>query len=500
MKSANFVNKTESAGRKLFVGPRLRRLREQQGWNQGQLAARLDLSLSYISQIETNQRPVTAGVLLKLAEVFGGDVAQFSEEQDQRLLAELDAALGDRTLLRESLPAAQLARLVEQAPELAQAFIALYQRHQRLQDEHAQLIDRFYGEQGAEPGGPARAWAAPLPHEEVRDFFNRHNNHLERLDLLAETLAQDLALQPAARSAALREALLQRCGVTAEVVDGWAEGAGEGGQMLRHYEPRRRHLRLPSHLSDAQQAFQLATQFALLAEPQAIAAEVSAGGFSDEATRALARQGLAHYFAGAVLLPYGAFLAAARACRYDIELLQQRFHVGFETICHRLSTLQRPGARGVPFYFVRVDQAGNISKRQSASTFHFARHGGACPLWNVHEAFAQPGRILTQVAEMPDGSRFFGIARTIERHGGGGFRAPRKQFAIGLGCDLAHARELVYADGIDLGAAAPGVPIGPGCRVCPREHCVQRAFPPAGRLLVADSDKESLVSYRFSAG
>lgn len=495
MKAANFA-KSDAPGRKLFVGPRLRRLREQLGWNQSQLAARLELSLSYISQIETNQRPVTAGVLLKLAEVFGGDVAQFSEEQDKRLLTELDAALNDRTLGHDPPHAAQLARLVEQAPELAEAYVALYQRHQRLQDEHAQLIDRFYGEQGQDLGtGQPPAWTAPLPHEEVRDIFNRRNNYIDGLDRLAEALAQDLVLQPAERAASLREALLQRCGVTVEPLT----DPGDAG-LLRHYDARRRRLSLPSHLTDAQQAFQMATQYALLAAADAFAAEVREAGFSDDATRALARQGLAHYFAGAVLLPYGAFLDAARGCRYDVELLQQRFHVSFETICHRLSTLQRNGARGVPFYFVRVDQAGNISKRQSATSFHFARHGGACPLWNVHEAFAQPGRILTQIAEMPDGSRFFGIARTIERHGSGGFRAQRKLFAIGLGCDLAHARELVYADGLDFGRSAQAVLIGPGCRVCPREHCVQRAFPPAGKLLVADSDRESLVSYRFSPG
>lgn len=495
MKSANFV-KSETSPRKLFVGPRVRRLREQLGWNQSQLAGRLALSLSYVSQIESNQRPVTAAVLLKLAEVFGGDIAQFSEEQDKRLLSELDAALRDRTLGREAPSPALVARLVEQAPELAESFVALYQRHQRLQDEHAQLVDRFYGEQGAAtgavPGPSTRAWMAPLPHEEVRDFFNRRNNHLDVLDRRAEALAAELALSPTARAAPLRALLHQRHGVTVDPLESPAEA-----DLLRRYDARRRLL-LPTHLSDAQQAFQLATQHALLAEAELLEAEMAEAGFSDPATRALARQGLAHYFAGAVLLPYGLFLAAARACRYDIELLQQRFHVSVETICHRLSTLQRAGERGVPFYFVRVDQAGNISKRQSATAFHFARHGGACPLWNVHEAFAQPGRILTQVAEMPDGSRFFGIARTIERHGGGGFRAQRKHFAIGLGCDLAHARELVYADGLDLAPAAQAVPIGPGCRVCPREHCVQRAFPPAGKTLVADSDRESLVSYLFN--
>ncbi len=472
--------------RKLFVGPRVRRLREQLGWNQGLLAERLGLSLSYVSQIETNQRPVTASVLLRLAEVFGGDVAQFSEEQDKRLLAELDSALHDRTLSRESVAPAQLARMIEQAPELVEAFLSLYQRHQRLQEEHQQTVDRFYGELGGEQ---QRMALSPLPHEAVRDHFNRRTNHIENLDKLGESLAQDLGLQPGQRVAPLRDALRQRCGVAVEVIEGASES-------LRAYDPQRRVLRLPAHLTDAQQAFQLATQYALLGAAEALDAEVADGGYADEPTRALARQGLAHYFAGAVLLPYGDFLAAARQHRYDIELLQQRFHVSFETVCHRLSTLQRPGARGVPFYFVRVDQAGNISKRQSATAFHFARHGGACPLWQVHEAFAQPGRILTQVAEMPDGTRFFGLARTIER-GGGGYQARRKQFAIGLGCELSQARELVYADGLSLDAPRNVALIGPGCRVCPRENCVQRAFPPAGKRLVADSDRESLVSYRF---
>lgn len=476
--------------RKLFVGPRLRRLREHAGWTQTHLADRLGLSLSYVSQIETNQRPVTASVLLRLAEVFGGDVAQFSEEQDKRQLAELDCALHDRTLMRESVPAAQLARMIEHAPELVEAFLALYQRHQRLQEEHQQTVDRFYGELGGEQ---QRTAASPLPHEEVRDHFNRRINHIDSLDRLAEALAQDLALQPGQRAPALREALLSRCGVSVELIEGSMD-------WLRAFDAPRRRLRLPAHLSDAQLAFQMATQYALLAGAEPLAAEVAEGGYSDDATRALARQGLAHYFAGAVLLPYGNFLDAARSCRYDIELLQQRFHVSFETICHRLSTLQRPGARGVPFYFVRVDQAGNISKRQSATAFHFARHGGACPLWQVHEAFAQPGRILAQVAEMPDGTRFFGIARTIERGGGGGYQSPRKQFAIGLGCELSQASELVYADGLSLDAPRNVALIGPGCRVCPREHCVQRAFPPAGKRLLADSNAESLVSYRFESG
>jgi predicted transcriptional regulator len=276
------------------------------------------------------------------------------------------------------------------------------------------------------------------------------------------------------------------------------ETAALAPDELRRMDAATRRLIVSPSLSDGQQAFQIATQLALVAYADVVDGEVRGAGLIDEQSAALARHGLAHYFAGALLMPYRAFLRAATDGRYDIESLQQRFHVGFESVCHRLSTVQRPGERGVPFYFVRVDQAGNISKRQSATSFHFAQQGGACPLWHVHEAFAQPGRILTQVAEMPDGTRFFGIARTVER-GGGGFLKPRKIFAIGLGCEIGHAHALVYADGLDLAQPRGAVPIGPGCRVCPRPACAQRAFPPVGKTLETDTSRESLVSYRFAA-
>lgn len=468
--------------RKLFIGARLRRLREQAGLNQAAMAGRLGLSLSYVCQLENNQRPVSAAVLLKLADVFGQELTHFSEDQDKRLLTELQVLLRDRSLVGDGITQTQIVRMVEQVPELAEAFVTLAQRHLHLQEEYGLMLDRFYGDQH-----PAQL--APLPHEAARDFFNRRNNHIERLDDAAERLAQHWQLMPGERSATVRERLKAEFGI--EVLIDSRDG------NLRQYEPRRRRLTLSPQLSDGQQVFQMASQLALVAHRADIDHELDEAKLTDEQTRALARQGLAHYFAGALLMPYGEFLAAARALRYDIQALQQRFQVGFESICHRLSTLQRSGARGVPFYLVRVDQAGNISKRQSATGFHFARHGGACPLWHVHEAFTQPGRILTQIAEMPDGTRFFGIARSIER-GGGGYRVPRKHLAIGLGCELAHAGELVYADGIDLAASQHVVPIGPGCRVCPRPDCIQRAFPPAGKWLETADLSESLVSYRFS--
>ena len=251
---------------------------------------------------------------------------------------------------------------------------------------------------------------------------------------------------------------------------------------------------MSAQLSAGQRAFQLATHLATLELNAELDKVVEGSRLSGDETRALARIGLANYAAGAIILPYRAFRAAAERSRYDIELLQRRFRVGYETVTHRLSTLQRPGARGVPFIFVRVDRAGNVSKRQSATDFHFSRIGGSCPLWNVYEAFAHPGAIQTQLAQMPDGRSYLWVARTVSRHLGG-YGTPAKTFAIGLGCDLRHAHRLVYADGLDLVAPAALTPIGPGCKICPRRDCPQRAFPAIGRALATDPNHSSVIPY-----
>jgi XRE family transcriptional regulator, fatty acid utilization regulator len=202
---------------------------------------------------------------------------------------------------------------------------------------------------------------------------------------------------------------------------------------------------------------------------------------------------LANYFAAATVLPYSRFHEIAESFRYDIERLSAYFSQSYETVCHRLSTLQRPKLRGVPFSFVRVDRAGNMSKRQSATGFHFSSAGGTCPLWNVYETFAYPGKIMVQIAEMPDGRKYLWVARTVER------RAKRygqasKTFAIGLGCELRHASRVIYADGLDLESAA-ATPIGAGCRVCERTNCPQRAFPPLGKQLDIAEHQSSIAPY-----
>jgi len=335
--------------------------------------------------------------------------------------------------------------------------------------------------------------AKPMPFEEVRDYFYARHNHIADIDELAERLAASWLLRPGDATEALEKRLGHAHGI--RVVRGNGPGSlGAAGETQRAFDPGQKVLVLSPHLTSGQAAFQMATQLAFLEAGPLINELVEQANLSGDEARRLARIGLASYFAGALILPYRPFLEQAESLRYDIELLGRSFGVGFETTCHRLSTLQRPDARGVPFFFVRVDRAGNISKRQSATDFHFSRIGGTCPLWNVYEAFAQPGKILTQLAAMPDDRAYLWIARTVSR-GYGGFGAPSKTFSVGLGCDLRHAERLVYSQGLNLKASEGFTPIGAGCKVCPRPNCPQRAFPQTGGSLQVDENCRGFAPY-----
>ena len=320
-------------------------------------------------------------------------------------------------------------------------------------------------------GHKLASFALPGTHDEVRDYFNQRHNHVAELDEAAEAIFADsgLAIGDVASRLALR--LSTRHGVRLQIAS-----TDDSELRKRRYDAETRTLRLPDHLRPGQQAFQMAVQLAELEIGELLDALIANAKFTSDESRRLARIGLANYFAGALVMPYAAFLQSAEELAYDIERLSNRFGVGFEAVCHRLSTLQRPGMPGLPFFFVRVDRAGNVSKRHSAADFHFSRIGGTCPLWIVYEAFSQPERVLTQTAVMPDGRSYLWIARQVVS-GPVGYGRPQKTFAIGLGCDLRHAHRLIYSRGLDLSDPEAATPIGTGCKVCERQRCPQRAAP-----------------------
>ncbi|MFD9379873.1 short-chain fatty acyl-CoA regulator family protein [Streptomyces sp. NPDC059999] len=458
---------------KTYAGARLRRLREERRMTQADLARVLAISPSYLNQMEHDSRPLTVPVLLRLTEAFGVDPGFFSERDTTRLVADLREALAQQVAEARVSPS-DLAELATRMPAVASVLLDLGRRGQLLAERLADAAD----------GRDSPAEVPRSPHEEIREFFYRRQNYLHDTDLAAEALAREIGIRPGDVVHALTRHLADRHSIRTTA----------DSDRLHHYDACARVLHLSSRLRPGQQAFRMATQLALIEygdELDRLAAEDFPVG---SPAHALARIGIANYHAAALILPYTAFHAAAEEFRYDIERLTDHFGLGYETVCHRLSTLQRPRLRGVPFSFVRVDRAGNMSKRQSATGFHFSRAGGTCPLWNVYEAFAAPGRIHVQVAAMPDGQRHLWTARAVTRHRGG-WGDPGKNFAIGLGCEIRHASRLVYADGLDLDNAAAATPIGMGCRLCERLDCPQRAVPPLGRHLAVDENSSTFIPY-----
>jgi len=364
------------------------------------------------------------------------------------------------------LTAPEVREMAGAAPSAARAVLVLYRAYRDAREAADTLTSRL------SEGGGLAGLDSRLPTEEVSDFLQRNMNHFPDLEHAAETLCREEKLDVNNLYADLTGHLQRALGVRVQV-----ERAASMRSAFRRYDPERRILHLSEALGRGSRNFALAYQVGLLGHREILDRYAGDPLLTSPESKALARVVLANYFGGAVLMPYGPFLEAARSERYDLEILGYRFRASFEQVCHRVTALRRPGAEGVPFHFVRVDIAGNISKRFSASGFRFARFSGACPRWNVFAAFQTPGMIRAQLSQMPDGSTYFWIARTVQKEGGG-YHAPRSLLAIGLGCEKSHARKLVYADGVDLESPEAVVPVGLTCRLCERSDCEQRAFPP----------------------
>ncbi len=465
---------------KTYVGSRLRQLRSERGLSQVALAQTLEISASYLNQIEHDSRPLTVPVLSKITEVFGVDAGFFDSQDNVRLVAELREVLLDDDVEAPTaaLDATEISSLVAGHPSVAQAMVNLHRRYRIATDQLAAATD--------ERGDRSMRGSITAPHEEVRDYFYQRRNYIHALDIAAEEMTARMRMH----SADIRREIINRL----DTVHGVSivRRVDMGDYVLHHFDPAARRLEYSAALSAGQRTLKLAAELGYLEHGELFDELVEEGNFTSDQARKLALLGLANYFAAAVVLPYSQFHGAAEDFRYDIERLSAFYSVSYETICHRLSTLQRPNLRGIPWSFVRVDRAGNMSKRQSATGFHFSSSGGTCPLWNVYETFASPGKILTQIAEMPDGREYFWVARTVERRAAR-YGQPGKTFAIGLGCELRHAARVIYSDGLEIGPQARVTPIGAGCRVCDRHNCAQRAFPPLGATLRIDEHR-SLVS------
>lgn len=458
----------------MYLGPRLRRLRRDLGLTQADMASDLGISPSYIALMERNQRPMTAETLLRLARAYKVDLSDFAEDTGPDLIARLQSTMRDPIFGDIDFSSLDISDFVHSFPGFADAMLRL---HTAYKEEQFALADRREAgtAEGAEIADPVAA---------LRSFLSARRNCFPVLDTAAEKLSSRIAGAGGLVSYFRDAHRLRVRRLPSDVMTG----------TLRRLDRHRKDILLDETLDFASQNFQLAQQLAYLELEPEINSAVEEGKFENENARRLARRTLAAYCAGAIIMPYAAFARAAEARGYDVETLGRQFGTSFEQSAHRLTTLQKPGHERIPFFFIRVDAAGNISKRLNSGTFPFARHGGGCPLWTVHQVFTAPRQVVTQWLELPDGQRFFSIARTVSS-GGGGFGASRVERAVALVCDADHADRLVYTR--QHPQAAP-TPIGITCRLCHRIDCLSRSEPPIGRQILPDEFRRPTTPFGFS--
>lgn len=465
--------------KKLFIGGRLKRLRRDRGVTQTAMAEDLGVSPSYLNLLERNQRPVTAQLLLKLAGAYQMDLSTLSPDEpgDGVGLAEV---LADKMFADLSISRHEIAEAAEIAPGVAEAVVRLYRAYL----DRGNLIDlgAFEGRDGA----------YLTPTDWVRDLVASQRNHFAELEETAARILRELKADTRDAAPALRDFLQTRYGVKTQVMPGEIMGG-----TLRRYDHHRKRLMLAESMASGSRTFAMAYQLALFVAGDELAAMAERFSPPDRASGQQLKVFLGNYLAAAIMMPYEPFLEALEKANYDIEAVRPRFGVSFEQAAQRLTTLGRPGERGIPFFMVRVDGAGNISKRYSNGPFPFSRFGGTCPRWNIHDAFKTPGRIITQVIETPDGVRYFTLARTVRRVAGL-LAGLEDELVIGLGCELKHAGKLVYARGLDM--ANPAVTeVGPACRICERRLCPQRAAAPVNRTASVEETVKSVTSFPFTA-
>lgn len=515
-----------------LVGPRIRERRKSLGMTQAGLAAQVGISPSYLNLIESDRRRIGGALLMQLSQALGLASAELDGATERRLVADLAEVAGEPALAAFRLDPDAAAEAAGRHPELARALVWLHRAwldrgrvvtalSDRLNQDPflgdavhgllsrvaairscAEILDggddlapveraRFstiVREESERLGDLAQALAAYFdqahvatrsitPVEELDDFIFDSDYHFPPLEQAARDFRAAARIEGDVADATLVDYLRRVHSVEVRIASA-AEAPADAapqGEREAAYDPQSRMLVIADWTSPATRRFELARLATGLFHQGRAVAELVDGSpaLSTDAARRRARQALSAYLAAAVLMPYDVFLAAAQELRYDVDLLARRFGTSFEQVCHRLVSLRRPDAPGIPFALMRTSPSGHVSKRMPLPSLPLPRHGNACPLWAVHAAFRTPGMIIRQLAEFPSGDRFLFLARTVTK-GRAAFAAPPRLLSLMLACDALHADRTVYADGLDLSSTAPAVPVGPNCRICVRRSCLHR--------------------------
>ncbi|MEM7700966.1 MAG: short-chain fatty acyl-CoA regulator family protein [Pseudomonadota bacterium] len=412
----------------LLAGPSLRRLRKREGLTQAAMAASLGISPSYLNLIERNQRPLSARVLVQVIERFDFDPSSLREDEAIGGVDGLVRRFSDKRFSDLGIDREEVQEFLAAAPQAAAAFARLYDN-----------------------SGPD-AERADDPAGEARRAIERWQNHFADLDHAAEDLADELRLSRGDISAALIERLREKHRLTvrilpADVVPG----------LVHRLDLHARQLQLSEMLGGAARRFQIARQIAQLEHRDAIDTVVEGGSLSSPEARQIFRDHVTDYVAIALLMPYRRFLRACEATSYDLSILVRRFTVSFDQLAQRLTTLQRVGERGLPFYCAHFDRAGSMLQfTAGASGAVYPLESARRPQWVAYATFERRGALLTQAVTFGEGEagprQWFNLARTIEDDG----VAFYSRRAIVLGLEARYSEQVIQSQGITLGPLEAG--------------------------------------------
>ncbi len=462
---------------KVFIGPKLRALRQERGLTQADFAGLLGVSASYINLIEKNQRNASLKLLISLSDTLGIDWRQLTHSDTKLAIADL-RQLTNHPAFGPAVPdIEELRAAIEHAPNLVDGLFNIFKAYRTLQEK-------------MEASNAATSDAKGTTAEQaVHDFFRANQNYFEALEAEALNLREPSRFNMDEFFSVLKGHLHEQLGIETRIVPVEALG-----NSLRFFDRHNKRLLLSEGLDYTNKIFQMVHSIALIEHSDTLNDLITKGGIEDSEEIGRCRVELANYFAAAVMMPYDAFLKEAEQSAYDFEHLATKFSVSFEQACHRITTMQKPGHKGIPFFFLRIDRAGNVTKRFNATQFQLARYGGACPKLDVHYSFRIPGRIFPQFVEMPDGQRYFTINRTVDRPTLK-YTNEDKRLAVSMGCAAEHANQVVYARAFNMSQPQMATEIGVNCRLCPRHHCEQRAHASLIHESHIDEDRRGVTRF-----
>ncbi|WP_282606308.1 short-chain fatty acyl-CoA regulator family protein [Pelagibius sp. Alg239-R121] len=465
--------------KKTFVGRQLRQLRQERNETQTDVARTLGVTPAYINMLENNQRSLSVKMLMALSDAYHLDWKELVRDDSPNLLADVRNVVQDPIFGSEPPDLHELRAAVEHSPRLVNCFVQLYKNHRT-------AVEKVMRQGEAQNRSDLVAMS---PEATIHDFFRNHSNYFHTLEEAAERLRRNEPCGTHDVYATLKKRLQSKHGIAIQT-----QSVEAMDQTLRIHDRENSLLILSEALDHQNRVFQLIHVICLLEMDDLLNDLTKGSGIRSDAGHARCRVELANYFAAAYLMPYEAFLQKAEKTLYDVDRIAAAFGVSFEQVCHRLTTLQRPGATGVPLFFLRIDKAGNVTKRFNATSFNLAEYGGACPVWNIHTAFRTPGVVLPQFVELPGGEKFFTISRTTDRPVYSR-ETQNHRLAVALGCEFQYADRIGYASSFNLRDQNLFNPIGINCYLCPRKACSQRAHQPFFVELPIDPNRRGNTRY-----